>query len=108
MEFRLVYNGLLLGASRGDTRSAHKHEIRKVFHGQLKTLWEKSPNLRNWVSWEMDKNRTMRERLAEAFAVNGINYLPLSWGKSWSGMSVGYSDATSRVARADTHQGRRH
>jgi hypothetical protein len=79
MEFRLVYSGPLLGASRADTRSAHKHDIRKVFHGQLKALWEKSQNLRNWASWEMDRNRTMRERLAQTFVLNGVNYVPLSW-----------------------------
>ena len=35
LEFRLTYEGLLLGASRTDTRAQHKHEIRKAFHPQL-------------------------------------------------------------------------
>ncbi len=78
MEFRLVYNGQLLGAGRNDTRSQHKHDIRKVFHSQLKTLWGKSPNLREWVSWEA-QNRKMHERLAAYFIFNDVGYIPLSW-----------------------------
>jgi hypothetical protein len=35
MEFRLTYEGLLLGASRNNTRASHKHEIRRVLHHQL-------------------------------------------------------------------------
>lgn len=79
MEFRLLYTGQLLGASRSDPRSAHKHEIRKAFHRQLITLWNKNPNLKGWASWEMVNDRTMRERLIERFTVNGIGYVPLSW-----------------------------
>lgn len=45
MEFRLTYSGPILGASRNETRAAHKHEIRKVFHKQLKRLWEVHPFL---------------------------------------------------------------
>jgi hypothetical protein len=43
MEFRLTYEGILLGASRNNTRAKHKHEIRKVFHRQLRRLWEQHP-----------------------------------------------------------------
>src|SRR3990170_447020 len=45
MEFRLTYEGQLLGASRSNTRAEHKHEIRKVFHRQLRQLWTISPHL---------------------------------------------------------------
>ncbi len=45
MEFRLTYDGQLLGASRRATRAEHKHEIRKVFHAQLKRLWAITPFL---------------------------------------------------------------
>jgi hypothetical protein len=78
MEFRLVYSGQLLGASRNDSRSQHKHDIRKIFRSQLKTLWEKSQNLREWDSWELPKNRKMHERLAAHFVFNGVGYVPLS------------------------------
>jgi hypothetical protein len=79
LEFRLVYNGLLLGAAKNNPRSEHKHELRQAFNIQLKTLWERSSNLRNWDSWERPKNRLMRERLAEHFQFNGVGYVPLSW-----------------------------
>jgi len=39
MEFRLIYEGLL----RSDGSVAHKHEIRKTLHPQLKELWNQPP-----------------------------------------------------------------
>jgi hypothetical protein len=51
VEFRLTYAGLLLASnSRRDTQSArktHKHEIRRIFHKQLKRLWEITPFLKS-------------------------------------------------------------
>ncbi len=49
MRFRLTYEGQLFGASRSSTRAKHKHEIRKVFHPQLKRLWETDKNLTHWT-----------------------------------------------------------
>lgn len=46
MEFRLLYDGTLLGSSRNDTRATHKHDIRRVFHKQLKRLWNTNPHLK--------------------------------------------------------------
>ena|ERR1700720_2532445 len=43
MEFRLTYEGLLLGASGNNKRAKHKHEIRKVFHKQLRRIFEIHP-----------------------------------------------------------------
>jgi hypothetical protein len=79
VEFRLVYEGLLLGASNTKNRSDHKHAIRKVFHEQLKVLWEKNSALDQWPSWEMNRRRSMRDRLAEHFKHNNVSYVPLSW-----------------------------
>jgi hypothetical protein len=45
MQFRLMYSGRLLGASRNDTRASLKHEIRREFSPQLKRLWETNRNL---------------------------------------------------------------
>ena len=39
MQFRLTYEGILLGASRDHKRADHKHEIRMKFHPQLKRQW---------------------------------------------------------------------
>jgi hypothetical protein len=46
VQFHLTYEGLLLGSSRDKTRADHKHEIRRVFHKQLKRLWDTDP----WLS----------------------------------------------------------
>jgi hypothetical protein len=43
MEFRLTYEGILLGASRENKRAKHKHEIRKIFHKQLRRLASQHP-----------------------------------------------------------------
>ncbi len=47
MEFRLTYEGLLFAASAGNPRTKHKHEIRRVFHRQLKRLYELHPAFSN-------------------------------------------------------------
>lgn len=46
MEFRLVYSGRVLGASRSNTRPELKHEIRREFHPQLRRLWQTNESLR--------------------------------------------------------------
>ena len=51
MEFRLTYQGPLFATQRDpvtgqiDKRADHKHDIRRVFHGQLKRLWQITPFL---------------------------------------------------------------
>jgi hypothetical protein len=45
VEFRLLYSGRLLGASRNDTRARMKHEIRREFHPQLRQLWKTHPRI---------------------------------------------------------------
>ena len=53
MEFRLTYQGELFSSqptdtqSKVDRRAGHKHSIRRVFHKQLKRLWEITPFLKN-------------------------------------------------------------
>ncbi len=49
IRFRLLYSGPLLGASKSDTRSTHKHEIRKHFSPQLRRLWENKDSLCYWL-----------------------------------------------------------
>ena len=46
MHFTLTYNGEL----KANARPQHKHNVRKVFHSQLKTLWQQQPlaNCRYW------------------------------------------------------------
>jgi hypothetical protein len=80
VEFHLTYDGPLLGASRNDTRSSHKHEVRKALHPQLFDLWSKNHSLN---AWELNNEQNVRERacvvLANRFVFNGIRFVPLSW-----------------------------
>lgn len=46
MRFRLLYSGEMFGASRNETRSFHKHEIRKALSPQLKRLWSEQAALK--------------------------------------------------------------
>jgi hypothetical protein len=45
VQLRLTYEGILLGASRSNTRASHKHDLRKVFHQQLREFWRIDPFL---------------------------------------------------------------
>ena len=100
MEFRLLYEGQLLGASRNSTRADAKHAMRRMFHPQLRRLWEQSPTLRTmlrflsseWLnhhqetipndeplrSWhEAELERFGQSYLAEKWARYGYNCIPL-------------------------------
>ena len=70
-----------MGASKSDTRSGHKHEIRRSFHDQLKILWRKSTNLREWEcpNEKTGKRAKVWENAAAHFQLNGVGYVPLSF-----------------------------
>lgn len=80
LEFHLTYDGPLLGASRNDTRSSHKHDVRKALHSQLFDLWSKNHSLN---AWKLNNEKNIREKacvvLANRFLLNGIRFVPLSW-----------------------------
>lgn len=75
MEFRLTYEGELMHRSDAN----HKHEIRKVFHAQLKRLWQISPDLRNWDSegQNLVPPHSRIERLGEKFPLDNYRFVPL-------------------------------
>ncbi len=87
MQFRLTYEGTLLGASRNDSRAKHKHDIRKIFHPQLKCVWETFPGLDATMKEDLpdlpyydnsrsgDFNRI--EILAEKFSCGKYRLVPL-------------------------------
>jgi hypothetical protein len=82
MQFHLTYGGLLLGSGRDSTRPDHKHEIRRVFHRQLKKLWEQTwlNEMRHgsYVSApHIDPNLPMREGLAQRYRVGNYRFVPL-------------------------------
>ena len=82
MEFRLTYEGLLHGASKGNTRARHKHEIRKVFHKQMLKFWQMHPYLKDAFHAHAFLGRVQPEKklfvhLAEQYRRLGYNFVPL-------------------------------
>lgn len=95
VEFKLTYEGQLLGASRSSSRAEHKHEIRRVFHRQLRELWKVYPYLNVGMEQfnyneafddafqagkegrEMRKWPTLLEWLAQNYTRCGYRFVPL-------------------------------
>lgn len=84
VEFRLTYEGALLAASNSNKkRPRHKHEIRQVFHRQLRRLWDGHPFLKQAVVTDPQYGRgalphkLLREELADQYARCGYNFVPL-------------------------------
>lgn len=89
MQFRLIYDGLLLGASRNDTRGQHKHNVRREFHKQLKRLWTVNRHLVD-VAAHFPQNPQgayvvgdglYLEYLANKFTIGSYNCAPLVTGE---------------------------
>jgi hypothetical protein len=89
MEFRLTYEGLLLGASRNSPRPDHKHSIRKVFHKQLRRLFELHPAFQMYRYQDIpDYNHMMKderihrqlayEEVLKNFEKSGFTFFPLA------------------------------
>ena len=87
LEFRLTYEGPLLAITGSNTRIEHKHDIRKVFHPQLKRLWEVVPHL-NYPQRAISPGGVLvngpslpppprSEQLAAKYPFNGFNFVPL-------------------------------
>jgi hypothetical protein len=82
MEFRLTYEGTLLGSSSGSPRAKHKHEIRQVFHKQLRRFWDIHPYLREAFRSRRREGRVfpevkLRDYLAQQYEMFGYNFVPL-------------------------------
>jgi hypothetical protein len=80
MQFRLTYEGKLLG----NGNASHKHEIRRVFHPQLRRLWNETRSLRamrdpvvDLVEVNRGPDRSRVEGLAERFTRNNYQFVPL-------------------------------
>jgi hypothetical protein len=81
MEFRLTYAGRLLAHRDGaqmPQRSLHIHEIRRVFHKQLKALWASHPVLKELhdkpPEWHAKRPGPP---LVQFFAHDGFSWLPI-------------------------------
>ena len=71
MRFHLTYSGTLHGSNTGSPRANHKHEIRKVFHRQLKQLWG-ATWLKHQTYGLWDKDQTIPERTPLNEALSAI------------------------------------
>jgi hypothetical protein len=71
MEFRLTYEGPLMHRAGPD----HVHSIRKIFHPQMRRLWEVHLGLKNWNESSSPKNLDL---LAENFKRCGYRFVPLA------------------------------
>jgi hypothetical protein len=82
MRFHLTYEGPLFGSSTNSPRARHKQEIRKVFHRQLRNLWEKTW-LREAIygAWEesptIDARTPLNEALASLYRRGNYRFVPL-------------------------------
>ena len=90
MEFRLTYEGPLLGASRADTRARHKHDIRRAFHPQLRRWWDITPALdamfdppAELVNVNRNEFKKRRDVLPERFQCGGYRFVPLVTEDLW-------------------------
>jgi len=87
MEFRLTYDGALMADGGGAT---HKHEIRKVFHKQLKHLWTIQPILQHWLKPNsappirvegnalQQSGKSYLESLGDNFNIGNYRFAPLA------------------------------
>jgi hypothetical protein len=80
MEFRLLYSGKLLGTSRDNTRADLKHKLRRVFHPQLRRLWDINQNLKVYAknfSPNKDDVRAGLEGISNNWNLSGYHFVPL-------------------------------
>lgn len=91
LEFRLLYQGELLGASRDNKRPEEKHKIRQEFHRQLKRLWITKHPLRDRMVPSIPRGPlnainsptpeggfiSYHELLAQKFSYFGYSFIPI-------------------------------
>ena len=82
MQFRLTYEGRL--KSGASASPEHKHEIRRVFHRQLRQLWSVHPFFKEDKAWEYEPPRTKvkhtsrKTQLGEIFSRCGYKFVPIA------------------------------
>lgn len=84
LEFKLIYRGRLPAVSRNSTRAKEKHQIRKLFHKQLKQLWSIQPPMSHWMtqvvpakSSPTNEDATVMEIIAHKYTRLGYRFVPL-------------------------------
>lgn len=78
VEFRLTYEGQLKGANGKKTRADHKHEIRRVFHPQIKRQFEINRGLAALLKPENEHGgRSFVEARADLNQRFGYRFMPM-------------------------------
>jgi hypothetical protein len=82
VEFRLLYSGRLLGASKTNTRANLKHELRRTFHPQLRRLWSTNHALKLFAEPFSERYFTKHpdERGTITRAQAGLEVMSHNWG----------------------------
>jgi hypothetical protein len=83
VEFRLTYDGELKSASKSKGRVEHKHEIRRVFHGQLKALWAEHKALEPQHYDTGFDNKTRFQQRMQRYERDGFKWAPLVVREHW-------------------------
>lgn len=78
LQFRLTYDGHIMGSGNGGSHS-HKHDIRRVFHSQLKRHWGIYPHLDKTAQDNLLTGNGSRyiDNLADNYARFGFRFVPL-------------------------------
>ncbi len=82
MQFRLTYEGRLNSGASATTK--HKHEIRRVFHRQLRAFWDIHPFFKGDIPWDYNPPRTKikhtsrKSQLGELFSRCGYKFVPIA------------------------------
>jgi hypothetical protein len=89
MRFHLTYAGFLVAGKSDEagTRAQHVHAIRKVFHGQLRNMWQQHPSLKSWTETDPnDKNnqKPITEIRANQYSRNGFRFVPMAVESQWT------------------------
>jgi hypothetical protein len=82
VEFRLLYEGELLGSGGTNSRASEKHAIRRVFHPQLRRLWNLKSNLRQYADHMGNLASPAQGRSKEERFEIGINAIGKEWNKA--------------------------
>lgn len=77
MRFRLFYEGDLLSSGNNSKRPAHKHEIRRAFHKQLRELWRVDGNLSGWADHAESNAIPKFHGIADRYNKWGYRWVPL-------------------------------
>lgn len=98
LQFHLTYEGPLHGSFNGNKRAEEKHAIRKILHGQLRHLWDVTPQLNNMLQPPIQMfavngetgNVRRREYLSKNFARLNGHFVPLITADIavWCGIEV--------------------